>query len=116
MTILCRQVSLRELSAYARAHRRRWQTGMETAIVTHHTTTLGFIVSLDIFATLPTDAVTQMPLRDLQLWLLQNQYGWTEGIMDGLTLTWHKREVLAFVHPRYATNCLLPIDRTLTYS
>lgn len=99
MSILCRQVSLAELSASARAHRRRWQSGVEVAAIIHYDTPLGVIVPLEIFATLPVEVVSGMPLRELQPWLFQNQQGWLEGIMDGLTLTWHKRDILGFVHP-----------------
>lgn len=101
MSILCRQVSLAQLAPNVRAHRRRWQMGIEAAIVTHHRETLGFIVPLEIFNSLPTDAVSRMPLRDLPAWLFQNRQGWLDGIMDGLILTWHSEEVLGFVHPRY---------------
>ncbi len=111
MSLICREVPLAELSPLARAHRRRWQTGMETAVVTYRGTTLGVIVSLDIFSILSIEVVAGMPLRDLQLWLWQNQQGWREGIMDGLTLTWHKQDVLGFVHPRHATRLLMPQQR-----
>ena len=109
MSILCRQVSLAELTTSARAYRRRWQMGVEAAIITHQGKTLGFIVPLEVFSSLPTEAVSQMPLRELQPWLFQNRQGWIEGIMDGLTLTWHTREVLGFVHPRYGVQLPLPV-------
>ncbi len=109
MSILCRQVSLAELTTSARAHRRRWQMGVEAAIITHRGETLGFIVPLEVFSSLPTESVSRMPLRDLQPWLFQNRQGWIEGIMDGLTLTWHTREVLGFVHPRYRVQLPLPV-------
>lgn len=99
MSILCRQVPLAELSTSARAHRRRWQSGVEVATIIHNNTPLGVIVPLEIFATLPVEVVSGMPLRELQPWLFQNQQGWLDGIMDGLTLTWHKRDILGFVHP-----------------
>jgi len=110
MSILSRPVSLAEFSTSARAHRRRWQMGIELAILTHQGKTLGFIVPLEIFSSLPTESVTRMPLRDLQPWLFQNRQGWLEGIMDGLTLTWHTREILGFVHPRHSV--LLPLPAT----
>jgi hypothetical protein len=83
--------------------------GVEAAIITHQGKTLGFIVPLEVFSSLSTEAVSQMPLRELQPWLFQNREGWIEGIMDGLTLTWHTREVLGFVHPRYAVQLPLPV-------
>ncbi len=107
MSILCRQVSLAQLAPSARAHRRRWQMGIEAAIITHQGKTLGFIVPLEIFNSLPTESVSRMPLRDLPSWLFQNRQGWLDGIMDGLTLTWHTKEVLGFVHPRHSV--LLPL-------
>lgn len=101
MSILCRQVSLAELSTSARTHRRRWQSGVEVATITHQGAVLGFIVPLEIFASLPAEVTSKMPLGELQPWLFQNRQGWIDGIMDGLTLTWHKRDVLGFVHPRF---------------
>jgi hypothetical protein len=112
MTIFCRQISLAELSTSARAHRRRWQVGIEAVIITHKGKTLGFIVPLEIFSSIPTETVSSMPLRDLQPWLFQNQQGWLEGIMDGLILTWHTQEVLAFVHPRHGVELPLPLIHT----
>lgn len=109
MSILCRQVSLAELTTSARAYRRRWQIGIEAAIITHQGKTLGFIVPLEIFNSLSTESVCKMPLRDLQPWLFQNQQGWIEGIMDGLILTWHTTEVLGFVHPRHSVQLPLPV-------
>lgn len=101
MSILCRQISLAELSTSARSHRRHWQLGIEVAIVTHQKVSLGFIVPLEIFNNLPTESVSGMPLKELQSWLFQNRQGWLDGIMDGLTLTWHGQEVMAFAHPRH---------------
>jgi hypothetical protein len=111
MSILCRQVSLAELSANARAHRRRWQSGVEVAAIAHYNTPLGVIVPLEIFAALPVEVVSGMPLRELQPWLFQNQQGWRDGIMDGLTLTWHRRDILGFVHPRLTHRLPLQIVR-----
>jgi hypothetical protein len=113
MSILCRQITLAELTTSVRAHRRRWQMGIEAAIVMHRDETLGFIVPLEIFSSLSTEAVTRMPLRDLQPWLFHNRQGWLEGIMDGLTLTWHATEVLGFVHPRYR-GAIAVADEALT--
>jgi hypothetical protein len=109
MSILCRPVSLAELTTSARAHRRRWEMGIEAAIITHQSKTLGFIVPLEIFNGLSTESVCRMPLRDLQPWLFQNRQGWLDGIMDGLTLTWHTTEVLGFVHPRHSIQLPLPV-------
>ena len=109
MSILCRQVSLVELSTSARAHRCRWQSGTETAVVTYLGKPLGVIVPLEIFASLSTEIVSKMPLRELQPWLFHNQHGWLDGLMDGLKLTWHTREVLGFVHPRHSIQLPLPV-------
>lgn len=109
MSILCRPVSLAELTTSARSHRRRWQMGIEAAIITHQGKALGFIVPLEIFNSLSTESVCRMPLRDLQPWLFQNRQGWLDGIMDGLTLTWHTTEVLGFVHPRHSIQLPLPV-------
>jgi hypothetical protein len=113
MSILCRQVSLAEFTTHSRAHRRHWQIGIEVAFITYKEKTLGFIVPLEIFSSLPTESVVKMPLRDLQPWLFQNHQGWLEGIMDGLTLTWHRQEVLGFVHPRHQVQ--LPIGQFKSY-
>lgn len=110
MSILCRPVSLAQLPPSLRAHRRRWQMGSEIAIITYQEKTLGFIVPLEIFNSLPAQFVSGMPLRDLQPWLFQNRQGWIEGIMDGLTLTWQTQEILGFVHPRHSL--LLPLAVT----
>lgn len=109
MSIFCRPVSLAQLPPSVRAHRRRWQMGNEVAIITYQEKTLGFIVPLEIFHSLPAQFVSPMPLRDLQPWLFQNRQGWIDGIMDGLTLTWHTTEVLGFVHPRHSIQLPLPV-------
>ncbi|HAJ62003.1 MAG TPA: hypothetical protein DCP31_24480 [Cyanobacteria bacterium UBA8543] len=109
MSILYRQISLAELSTRARSHRRHWQLGIEVAMVTHQKVPLGFIVPLEIFNSLPTESVAGMPLKELQPWLFQNRQGWLDGIMDGLTLTWHGEEVMAFAHPSHQVR--LPLLR-----
>lgn len=109
MSILCRQISLAELSTRARSHRRHWQLGIEVAIIIHQKVPLGFIVPLEVFNSLPTESVSGMPLGELQLWLFQNRQGWLDGIMDGLMLTWRGQEVMAFAHPRH--QALLPLLR-----
>lgn len=110
MSIFCRQITLAQLSTSARVHRRLWQMGLEAAIITHQAQTLGFIVPLEIFNSLPTESICKMPLRELQPWLFQNRQGWIEGIMDGLTLTCQTQEVLGFVHPRHRVLLPLPVS------
>ncbi|NEO01809.1 MAG: hypothetical protein F6K50_42440 [Moorea sp. SIO3I7] len=102
MTFLYHQVSLAQLSTKARSDRTRWQSGTELPMVTYGEVSLGFIVPLEIITALPTEAVAGMPLKELQRWLFRNRQGWLEGIMDALTLTYKKQEVLGLLHPRYS--------------